>query len=86
MDKCQQSDPENFGGDLTVRWLKGRLLSNRPKEDESETALELLARLRRGSATIESAVERIAPPAYSEPNPLAPNQGGGNQFRSIVSR
>jgi len=56
------SHPHHFGGDVAVRWLKGRLLSNRPKEDESETTLELLVRLRRGSADVESTFERIDTP------------------------
>ena len=55
-------DPQKLGSDPSVRWLKGRLLSNRPSEDESETTLELLRRLRRGSAAVESAVERIDVP------------------------
>jgi len=56
------NQPHRFGGDVTIRWLKGRLLSNRPKEDESETTLELLVRLRRGSADVESTFERIDTP------------------------
>jgi hypothetical protein len=55
-------DSQKFGDDVSVRWLKGRLLSNRPNEDESETTLGLLRRLRRGSAAVESAVERIEVP------------------------
>jgi len=53
------SQPHRFGDYPSIRWLKGRLLSNRPKDDESETTLELLARLRRGSADVESTFERI---------------------------
>jgi hypothetical protein len=56
-------DRQKFGDEVSVRWLKGRLLSNRPNEDESETTLELLRRLRRGSTVVELAVEQIeAPP------------------------
>ncbi len=55
-------DRQKFGDGASVRWLKGRLLSNRPSEDESETTLDLLRRLRRGSMAVESAVERIEVP------------------------
>lgn len=62
LEQILTQDRQRFGGDVSVRWLKGRLMSNRPNEDESEATLALLRRLRRGSAAVESAVERIEVP------------------------
>ena len=50
-------------GEVTVRWLKGRPLSRRPREEESATVLQLLARLRRESGNAVLAVEPVKVPS-----------------------
>jgi hypothetical protein len=52
-------DRPEFQGEVSVRWLKGRLLSHRPKEDESATALDLLSRLRREGAAVVSSIDAV---------------------------
>lgn len=65
MHEILRNDHHTFGDDVSIRWLKGRLLSSRPRENETETTLTLLSRLRRGSAAVEAAVEPIEAPHSS---------------------
>jgi hypothetical protein len=46
-------------GALSIRWLKARPLSTRPREDESETTLRLLSKLRRHQSDVVSTLEPL---------------------------
>jgi hypothetical protein len=46
-------------GTLAIRWLKARPLSSRPREDESETTLRLLSKLRRHQNDVVSTLEPL---------------------------
>jgi hypothetical protein len=54
-----QHGPDEFNGNIGIRWLKGRLLSSHPHKDESETVVQLLSQLRHRKSAVVSAVERI---------------------------
>lgn len=51
--------PSEFGKTREIRWLKGRLISNHPRQDETDTTRRLLSELRKGSHEFVSAIERV---------------------------